>query len=192
VASISSHALKALARLCPLRVGHQSLDFCITALESSEEHVHQAPAAIKLLTSLAGPLLRPAPVLCLHLPRLLSLTLQGLDANDQGKTTDTLAFYVTLLAYLPIGEHPDDNDSNIGQDATAAREEWIKGSPLEDWSKVSDDDAETMLVSGRDAGVIMAEWAVAFLDRMLKVTFLPSFVHSLFQFDWNTVLSNRF
>jgi len=163
----------------------------MAALESSEEHAHQAPAAINLLTSLVGPLLRPVPVLCLHLPRLLSLTLQGLDANDQRKTTETLAFYGSLLAYLPIGEHIDDGDSGIGHNAFAAREEWAKATPLEDWSKASSDDAEIMLMRGRDVGTVMAEWAVAFLDRILKVTSSPYFVCPFIKDSFNKVLPNR-
>ena len=96
-------------KICPM-----TLDFAMRALDiSSITMSHQAPAALSLLSRLVAPSLKRNPSHFLErLPQLLSLTLAGIDSNDQDKTLRTLIFYRTVTSWIPIGDVIQKSSSN--------------------------------------------------------------------------------
>lgn len=105
VSSASESAMLYLIQIDPVRVCPPFLDLATRALDvSSVTMSHQAPAALSALNRLVQPSLRRKPsVLLRRLPEILSLSLAGIDSNDQNKTIRTLIFYRNLTSWLPIG-----------------------------------------------------------------------------------------
>jgi len=87
------------------KVAPAFLDLAARALDvSSVTMSHQAPAALSALMRLVQPgLLRRPDVFLGRLPQLLTLSLPGIDGNDQNKTIRTLIFYRNLCSWVPIG-----------------------------------------------------------------------------------------
>lgn len=85
-------ALRTIVFISPRRVGPGLIDFTVLSLgDQSVNSTHMFPAGISLLASLIQPLLFPQPLLAPSLPRLLHLSLKGIDPNNQQKTMNTLS-----------------------------------------------------------------------------------------------------
>ena len=99
-----------------------------------------------------------------YLPRILSLSLSGLDPNDHQKTTQTLAFYITLTNWLPI-LHPSsmNDDSQLVQltfppvDSAEAQE--VNGEKTS--VRELEENAEEFCLSA-----VLFDWALAVLERV--------------------------
>jgi len=102
-------AMLYLVQIDPARATPAFIDFAARALDIAAVNLsHQAPAALSALTRLVQPALRSdATVLLLRLPEILSLTLAGIDSNDQNKTIRTLILYRGLMSWIPVGGSPD-------------------------------------------------------------------------------------
>ena len=102
-------ALLYLVQIDPARATPSFVDFAVRALDVQAVNLsHQAPSALSALTRLVQPALRCDPsVLLLRLPDLLSLSLAGIDSNDQNKTIRTLILYRSLTSWLPVGSNPE-------------------------------------------------------------------------------------
>lgn len=98
-------ALIDLCQIAPAVVAPVFLEFASRALHiSSVNQAHQAPAALGVLRVLIYPALKFRPNILLgRLPELLNLSLAGIDCNDQHKTLRTLAFYINVTSWIPIG-----------------------------------------------------------------------------------------
>ena len=85
------------------QLGRIIVPYLLAALDpEAVTQSHQAPAAIHALLYLTKHLLYPSPVLIEFIPSILTLTLNGIDANDAKKTALTLSLLDALFTHLPI------------------------------------------------------------------------------------------
>lgn len=176
-------------KICP-----QSLDFAMRALDVSSINMsHQAPAALSLLSRLVAPSLKRNPSFFLErLPQMLSLTLAGIDSNDQDKTLRTLIFYRTVTSWIPIGDVVQETSSRGTMTHTSANSN-IGGRMIETIDSACESDsywdalkrlpktsilyqAETSYMLGKDSSRLdslleeakfaMGDWLLAFLEKI--------------------------
>eukprot|EP00752_Nemacystus_decipiens_P011025 g9797.t1 len=165
VGSLSNMCLSALASLSPKSVAPAFAELVLRALDpvASINHTHQAPAAIRALTSVFRPLMHPRPFLAPFLPALLELTLPGLDSNDVFKTTVTLQLYHLILCWVPVQGSPVSYSSQALDGWQPSPPPWL------DASEVGDaDEYEHLYNACEGLGGVMMEWSVAFLDRLFE------------------------
>lgn len=92
ISASCNSALRTVAFMAPCRVGPGLIEFMVLSLgDLSTNSTHMFPAGISLLASLIQPLLYPVPLIASSLPRLLHLSLKGIDPNNQQKTMNTLS-----------------------------------------------------------------------------------------------------
>lgn len=189
-------AMLYLVQIDPVHTTPALMDFAARALDIAAVNLaHQAPSALSALTRLLQPSLRADPTILLsRLPTLLSLTLAGIDSNDQNKTIRTLILYRALASWVPVGGKPeswpkicaaseplvDDGTVKIGHklmEALAARrqspeyERAIAG--LSDLSLLKQGISTTPIRSPEmeqllleEATSAMSDWVLEFLDRV--------------------------
>eukprot|EP00550_Attheya_septentrionalis_P002489 CAMPEP_0198284816 /NCGR_PEP_ID=MMETSP1449-20131203/4226_1 /TAXON_ID=420275 /ORGANISM="Attheya septentrionalis, Strain CCMP2084" /LENGTH=2325 /DNA_ID=CAMNT_0043982031 /DNA_START=25 /DNA_END=7002 /DNA_ORIENTATION=- len=191
-------ALLYLVQIDPIHICPPCLDFATRALDISSVNLsHQAPAALSALNRLIQPALRRNPaVLLTRLPSILSLSLAGIDSNDQNKTIRTLILYRAICYWVPVGSkliaHKRGPEST-GSSAGVAKEGTIQfGNSL--YKHLSDitsskkyEEAlnrlpeDSLLYQGdeyfgggsldfrellEETGLTMCDWSLSFLDRI--------------------------
>eukprot|EP00903_Cladosiphon_okamuranus_P009771 g9290.t1 len=166
VGSLSNMCLSALASLSPRSVAPAFAELLLRALDpvASINHTHQAPAAIRALTSVFRPLMHPRPYLAPYLPAFLELTLPGLDSNDVFKTMVTLQLYHLILCWVPVQGSPASYSSQALDGWKPSPPSWVDASEDEDA-----DEHEHLYIACEGLGGVMMEWSVAFLDRLFEV-----------------------
>lgn len=100
--------------------------------------VHQTSSALEALAAIIFPMIRPQlsgsekVASIAHLPDLMELTLQGIDANDLHKTWATLRFCTVLLSGLPL--IPITGDAPPGADVERHEQARLITDTFADWS----------------------------------------------------------
>ena len=100
--------------------------------------VHQTSSALEALAAIIFPMIRPQPdggeevASIAHLPDLMELALQGIDANDLTKTWATLRFCTVLLSGLPL--IPITGDVPPGVDAARHEQACQVTDTFADWA----------------------------------------------------------
>ncbi|CAM9930549.1 unnamed protein product, partial [Phaeothamnion confervicola] len=165
-------SLKVLALISPRLTAPATLALVLRAVDpvAAVNYAHQTPVAIKALARVLRPLLFPRPHIAPHLPVLLEYTLPGIDANDLSKTFSTVAFYVTLLGWLPVlgGSGGSGGGSGSSENAAFGRLGWVDAHA---WPAGTDEAERGDLydaLEGLGCGA-MLDWAIAVLDRLFKV-----------------------
>jgi len=161
-----------LAYVAPITVSNHFLTVISESLDPNNlNQTHQAPAAIKMLTSLLQPLLQVRPLLASSLPELLELTLPGLDLNDVSKTITTALLYQVVLSWVPIVDveregldYPSDAEA-LSQTEEILRESYGIDDPAEEEQT---QDFAPMKDSMWRGNAIIVEWSLACLERILK------------------------
>lgn len=187
-------AMLYLTQIDPMRVTPAFIDFATRALDISAVNLaHQAPAALSALTRLLQPALRSSPgILLVRLPDILSVSLAGIDSNDQNKTIRTLILYRSLTSWIPVGGSPKNwktldvgaRDSTQNEDGTmgignnllqhlygpthspeyvAAIDKLPESSLLKQGTDLSDLDFSLLL---EEASSALSDWVLEFLDRI--------------------------
>jgi len=85
--------------------GRGELEFAARGMGGEMLHQgHAASGALDVCRKLMWPALGRNPdILLENLPPLLNLSLPGIDGNDQTKTIKTLALYLSLTSFIPVG-----------------------------------------------------------------------------------------
>lgn len=184
-----------LAQIDPTRVSPPLIDFSLRALDvSSVNLAHQAPSALSALSRLTQPALRAQPsIIFSRLPDMLRLSLAGIDSNDQEKSLKTLVFYRNLVMWIPVGGtitlpnrkgdlvlsyNGEEGTIQVGKHLMAATSSFVESteykaaiaalpenSVLTRIQAVSDDGTADM----EEAMLAMADWSLAFLDRIYEL-----------------------
>ena len=170
---MAQSALRHLAWVAPQTVLEDMESFLLQALDPHNlTQTHMAPAAMKALDILVQPFLHAKLLLPALLPRLLHLTLPGIDPNDPNKTIVTLRLYDTILQWTPIvdtsqfrfSDRPAADELERYRDCTDSREFSLD-------PECGEDKESEELVKARDAmwdaGPGLALWALEALDRVL-------------------------
>lgn len=189
-------AMLYLVQIDPVLATPAFMDFATRALDvAAVNQSHQAPAALSTLTRLVQPSLRTDPsVLLLRLPNILSLSLAGIDSNDQNKCIRTLIFYRSLTSWVPVGGKPStwsllstDEENNAENDGTmrigsnlfgfvAAKRNWpeyvaavnrLPGTSLLKQGRPKENISPEMHdLALEEAASAMSDWALEFLERV--------------------------
>ncbi len=191
-------ALFCLAHTDPLHVCPPFLNFLSQALHVSSVNLsHQAPAALSALSRLIQPSLRSnAPILLGSLQEILSLSLAGIDSNDENKTIRTLIFYRNIASWIPVGkihfkqksisppEHYDGttcidseiykkNSSTCRSDEYFTNVEQLPETSLlrqnniyDNFTVKSKPEASELESLNEETALTMSDWSLAFLDRL--------------------------
>ena len=125
---------------------------------------------------------------------MLRLTLAGIDSNDQAKSLRTLVFYRNLVMWVPVGGpvtspredggsvtyHGNDGTTQVGERLTETRYGLLDSADyraavarLPEGSVLAppapDAGAEGHPEEMREAMLAMADWSLAFLDRVYEL-----------------------
>ncbi|KAL9651790.1 hypothetical protein ABK040_014435 [Willaertia magna] len=112
---VSKNAIQAFKHLCfikPSLIIERIFEIVFYSLETLTE-VHQISVALELLNTVILPLMSKVeelPILKDYMKDLLHLGLQGIDSNDQTKTSLTFSFFNTLFAVFPLIPANDYNE----------------------------------------------------------------------------------
>ncbi|DBA01523.1 TPA: hypothetical protein N0F65_004873, partial [Lagenidium giganteum] len=147
------------------------LDEMMKALDPTAlNQTHFAPAAISTLSTLISNLFcgrqerGMALFLSKYLPSILQLTLPGIDANDENKTTSTVMLYFEVLTWLPlvndVSKSQFDLTKQRGQLAGELFRE-MADSSFVSVEKLSADQDQLLW----ELGTFLEEWALVLLDR---------------------------
>jgi len=97
-----SACLKNLVAVQPEVSAPIVVPFLLAALDpAAVAQAHQAPVAMKTLSTCFRSLMYPQPILLPYLPDILRLSLPGIQPSDVAKTSITLHLYSTIFAWLP-------------------------------------------------------------------------------------------
>jgi hypothetical protein len=146
-------------------VGRVALPVLIEALGTgSINQAHQAPAAISSIAWSFKQLLYPRPVILPHLNELLTLSLMGIDSNDEKKSRVTLNMYANILQLIPL---LDDYSLSATAAARPINESFLqiatssKSNSAETWAEY----APYLAALGGQ----IEEWVLVALDRTLDL-----------------------
>lgn len=169
---MAQSALRHLAWVAPHTVLNEMEPFLLQALDPHNlNQTHMAPAAMKALDILIQPFLHARLLLPSLLPKLLHLTLPGIDPNDASKTIVTLRLYDTILQWIPVvdtsqfnaGDKPSDEILALCHPSTDSREFELDAPAVKGEKEELKEARDSMWSSGPG----LAAWALEALERVL-------------------------
>ena len=157
----ASRTIQVLSSISPEFVASRLLERVTMALNPEISYQsHLAPVSLRVLTSILHSLTYPSPVISGFLPQVLQLTVSGIDANDLRKTMLTISFYSEILDRIPLINESvripaEDRESMLRIPVVLYRTKLIRDSEYRE--------------DARRATVILEDWALEFLDRLMKL-----------------------
>eukprot|EP00605_Chrysophyceae_sp_TOSAG23-4_P000346 GSChrysophyteH1.ASY1.ANO1.393.1 assembled CDS len=170
MSQFASGCLKNLCGIDP-SLGRIIIPFLLDALDpQAVTQSHQAPLAMHALTDCLHPLLYPCPVILPYLPRLLKLSLPGIDANDQQKSCTALSMYVSLLGWVSVQKSyraPKKSSWPPPFYSMVSSQMPLNSNYLDLYDKLLD---QEMIQEHLDnLAIAFEEWAPSLLDRIFEV-----------------------
>lgn len=176
-------ALKHLAGVAPALIAPRVADMALRCLDAGAlTAVHHAPNAFRALAATLRPLTWPVPLLAHVLPRLLDLTLAGIDPNDGTKAMEALSFVHAVLSAVPLVNatetEPAPSEAAAAASGGRALPPSLRTGARDEGTAPRDDDADGVLTPEGAAGAFSAawgatealvEWAPALLGRLLAL-----------------------
>lgn len=151
------------------------IDRCLLDVYSSLLNVtstHRLNVVLKQLTVLTRYLCE-IPYYRVHLVRILSMLLEGIDSNDLGKTHQTLYFFSTVASFVPIAEIGSNNDGGaLALDFTSRHLELLESQFFSGEGELRIDEIisqEDELSAFHSATSAFYEFTVIFCERLTRL-----------------------